>query len=109
VQTDSTRKRICWSNGARLVKQIGANAVGFNYFDGSSLCFYGSWSIQSGAPTEYTFTSNGVDLLLYNRVTGSTTCLDGSQSTLAPDFGGCSAMTRLIELDDASCVPGTCN
>jgi hypothetical protein len=86
----------------------GTNGGGFNYFQGS-LCFYGSWSTQGGVPSSYTFTLNGGKLLVYDPRDGKTTCLDGTVTTVAPDFGGCGGITSLLGLDDTGCAPGTCN
>lgn len=108
VQTAANGKHVCWSNGAKLVFNDGTNGGGFTYYQESS-CFYGSWSVQGGVPSSYTFTINGGDLLVYDPRDGKTTCLDGTMTTVAPDFGGCSSITSLLALDDTGCAPGSCN
>jgi hypothetical protein len=110
TQSTSSMTSTCWANGARLV-QTGAMGMGWSYESGATTCFYGSWSYTAGTQQEYTFalpTAPGNQLLVYNRATGVTTCLDGSHVTLPPDFGGCDAIRALVDLMPSGCTPGTC-
>jgi hypothetical protein len=107
-QTASAGTNVCWADGARLTLTTGTQGAGFNYFSGSNLCFYGSWTTLNGNQKDYTFTFGGSALLVYNRTTGETTCLDGTRAQLAPDFGGCGAITAIVDLTMNGCSAGTC-
>jgi hypothetical protein len=101
--------RYCWPGGARLMLNgTAGGGMGFTYTTSGNSCFYGSWVYINGTQKDYTFTIDGNALLVYNRTTGETTCLDGTHTTLAPDFGGCAAFQALVDLTPTGCTDGTC-
>jgi hypothetical protein len=97
----------CWANGAKLSLQ-GSPGQGFTYRAGTGLCFYGSWEYLNGSEKDYTFTTDGAALVVYNRSTGETICADGSHTTLAPNFGGCAEILSLVDIVTNGCTPGSC-
>jgi hypothetical protein len=99
---------VCWAGGAKLALTSGTQSQGFTYSSGGSLCFYGSWTTVNGNQKDYTFTVDGSALIVYNRATGDTTCLNGTHATLAPDFGGCSAITAVVDFSTNGCTTGAC-
>jgi hypothetical protein len=107
TESASTKTNFCWANGVALIVE-GTNREGFTYRSGGGLCFYGSWSFINGNQKDYTFTTDGSALLVYNRSTGETVCADGSRTTLAPNFGGCASIVALVDIDTSGCTPGTC-
>ena len=72
-QTSAAGTNICWADGAKLVLTTGSQSGGFTYSSGGGLCFYGSWSAISNGHRDYTFTLDGVALLVDNLTTGVTT------------------------------------